>query len=115
HVSLVHVHDAEAGRLRPGHFHDGDGAGGPGGLVALHHLGVVHLVDVVAGQDHHILRVIQVDEPDVLIDGVGGALVPGAALAAHIGRQDVDAAGGAVQVPGHAAADVAVQLQGPVL
>ena len=83
--------------------------------MPLHHLGVVHFIDVIAGEDHHILRVIQVDEPDVLVDGVGGALVPGAALAAHIGRQDVDAAGGAVQVPGHAAADVAVQLQGAVL
>ena len=54
-------------------------------------------------------------EADILIDGVGRALVPGAALAAHVGRQDMHAAGGAVQIPGLAAADVAVEFQGAVL
>ena len=70
---------------------------------------------MVAGEDHHIVGIIEVDEADVLVDGVGRALVPGAALAAHVGGQDVDAAGGAVQVPGLAAADVAVELQGAIL
>ena len=83
--------------------------------MAGQHVGVVHLVDMVAGEDDHILRVVHINEAQVLVNGVGGALVPGAALGALVGRQDVDAAGGAVQVPGLAAADIAVQLQGAVL
>ena len=83
--------------------------------MALHHVGVVHFIDMVAGEDDHILGVVQVDEADVLVDGVGRTLVPGAALAALIGGQDVDAAGAAVQVPRLAAADVAVQFQRAIL
>ena len=83
--------------------------------MAGQHVGIVHLVDVVAGEDDHVLGVVHIDEAQVLIDGVGGALVPGAALGALVGGQDMDAAGGAVQVPGLAAADIAVQLQGAVL
>ena len=71
---------------------------------------------MVAGQDDHVLGVVQVQEADVLIDGVGGAFIPGALVALpHVGGQDMDAAVGAVQVPGLAVAQVAVQLQGTVL
>ena len=115
-VVLVHVHDAEAGGLLQSDLQHGDGAGRLGLLVEVHHVGVVHLIDMVAGQDDHVLGVIQVQEPDVLIDGVGRALIPGALVAlTHVGGQNVHAAVGAVQVPGLAGADVAVQLQGTVL
>ena len=70
---------------------------------------------MVAGENDHIVRIIQVDKADVLIDGVGSTLVPGTALAAHVGGQDVDAAGGSVQIPGLTAADVAVEFQRAVL
>lgn len=69
---LVHGHDAEAAGLGPGDLHHGNGAGGPGILVMLEHPGIVHLIDVVAGQHRHILRVVQVHKADVLINGVGG-------------------------------------------
>ena len=115
-VVLVHVHDAEAGGLLHGDLQHGDGAGRPRFLVQVDHVGVVHLVDMVAGQDDHIFRVIQVQKADVLIDGVGGALVPGALVPlTHVGGEDMYAAVGPVQVPGLAVAQVAVQLQGPVL
>ena len=115
HILPIHRHDAEAAGLLPGDLHNGNGAGGVRFLVTAEHFGIIHLIDVVTGEDHHILRLILVDEADVLIDGVGGALVPGAALAAHIGRQDVNTAAAAVQIPGLAGADVAVQFHGPVL
>ena len=112
----VGVQDAEAGGLLQGHVPHSDGAGRTVLLMIIHHLGVVHLIDVVAGEDDHILRVEPVDEVDVLIDGVGGALVPALLLVvALIGGQHLGAAMGLVQVPGLAVADVFVQLQGLIL
>ena len=85
-------------------------------LVVVQHLVVVHLVNVVAGEDEDIFRVVHVDEVDVLIDGVRGALVPGALLAgAQIGGQHMDAAVRFVQVPGLAVAQIGVELHGAVL
>ncbi len=52
---------------------------------------VVHLVDMVAGQDHHVVRAGALDDVDVLVNGVGRAGIPlifGDALA---GGQDVEA------------------------
>ena len=45
-------------------------------LVEAQHLRVVHLVDVIAGQDDHVPRVLAHDRVEVLVDGVGGAQVP---------------------------------------
>ena len=71
---------------------------------------------MVTGEDHHILRVITLDEVDVLIDGVGSALVPAALLVVTlVGGQYLGAAVGLVQAPGLAVADVLVQLQGLIL
>ena len=81
-----------------------------------HHIGVVHLVDVVAGEDDHIVRVKALDEVDVLVDGVGSALVPaGLLVMALVGGQHLGAAVGLVQAPGLAVADILVQLQGLIL
>ena len=84
--------------------------------VLAQHVGIVHLIDVVTGEYEHVFRVIVLDEADVLIDGVGRAGEPGAFLArALVGRQDENAAVGAVEVVGLAAAYVAVELERPVL
>ena len=83
--------------------------------MELEHLVVIHFVDVVPAQHGHILGIIAVHKGDVLIDGVGGALVPGLGFRLGVGREDVRAAPVAVQVPGLAVADVVVQLQGLVL
>ena len=53
------------------------------------HLAVVHFVDVVAGEDEHVLRLLGADGVDVLVDGVGRAHVPVGADALH-GRQDLN-------------------------
>ena len=114
-IPVIYIHNAEAACLLPGDLHNGDGTVGPGLLMAAEHPGVVHFIDMVAGEDGHIVRVIQVYEADILIDGIGGALVPPGPGIALIGGQDMYAAVHAVQLPGLAAADVAVQLQGTVL
>ena len=49
---VVDRHDAELPGLRPGHRQAGDGQVGPVVAVEVDHPRVVHLVDVVAGQDH---------------------------------------------------------------
>jgi hypothetical protein len=53
------------------------------------HQRVVHLVDVVAGEDEDMLRLLGADGVDVLEHGVGGALVPGLGDALH-GRENLD-------------------------
>ena len=62
------------------------------------HLVVIHLVDVVAGEDHHILRVI-----------------PLAALGFHVRRKHKHAAVEQIQAPRLTRADVAVELQRLIL
>ena len=44
---------------------------------------------MVAGEDEDVLRLFGADGVDVLVDGVGGALVPGLGDALH-GREDLD-------------------------
>ena len=86
----------------------------PESLCCSQHQPVVHLVDVVAGEDQHVLGLLGADGVDVLVDGVGGAQVPVLAHPLH-GRQDLDEL---AQVAGHdvpALADVAVQRQRLVL
>ena len=55
-------------------------------VVLLEHEGVVHLVDVVAGEDEDVLGLLGADGVDVLVDGVGGAGVPVFADALHGGK-----------------------------
>ena len=115
-IVFVHVHDAKTGGLLHGDFQHGDGTRGAHLLVMLHHFGVVHFVDVVAGQNDHIFRVVHIQKTDVLVDGIGCALVPGALVPlAHIGGEDMYAAVGSVKIPRLAGADIAIELQRTVL
>ena len=82
--------------------------------MLVEHQPVVHLVDVIAREDQHVLGLLGADRVNVLVDGVGGAQVPVLAHPLH-GRQDLDEL---AQVAGHdvpALADVAVQRQRLVL
>ena len=103
------VHDAEAGSLGERNIEHRDGRVRAGLLVLAEHLVVVHLVDVVAGQDENIFRIIIRDKRDILINCVRRTLVPLRSLAALIRRQDADAAAQAVEIPRLARADVGVE------
>ena len=46
----------------------------------------VHAVDVIAAEDRHHVRVGLLHQVDVLVDGVGRALIPGLSGRAHLGR-----------------------------
>ena len=110
------IEDAHAGGLFHGDLLHGDGERRIFFQMLLEHLGVVHLVNVVAGEDQDVLGIIVLDEAEVLVDRVGGAGEPGALFPrAEVGRQDIDAAVGGIQIPGLAVADVAVELKGSVL
>ena len=114
-VILIGDHQAEAGCLAPWHLHDGDGELCVLLLMEAQEVRVILLADLVAGQDDDILGVIAVNEGQVLIDGVGRALVPVRAGGLLVRRQNVNTAVQAVKVPRLAVADVLVQDEGLIL
>ena len=114
-VVLVDVHDAEGGGLRLRDLDARDRHVGAFAHVLVQHLLVVHLVDVVAGQDDQVFRRIALDDVEVLVDRVGGAGVPAVLGDALARRQDVEAfvALLAQEIP--AAVEMADQAVGLVL
>ena len=44
--------------------------------VVRQHAAVVHLVDVIAGENDHVRGLLAPDRINILVDGVGGAHVP---------------------------------------
>ena len=90
HVILIDGHDSESARFGPRHFYASNRDIGTGrNMLAQHHL-VVHLVDVIAGEDHHVLRRITLDDVDILKNGVRGSFVPESLGDALRRRQDVE-------------------------
>ena len=88
--------------------------GGDGAVCALfdvgaQHLAVIHLIDMVAREDQHVIRIVHLDEVQVLIDGVRGAFVPCRLRLLLIRRQDVYAAEVPVKIPRLAVAYVLVE------
>jgi hypothetical protein len=57
--------------------------------VEVHHLLDVHPVDVIGTEDDDVVRGVLLDQIDVLVHGVGGALEPGLAVA-HLRRHHGD-------------------------
>jgi len=106
-------HAEAAGGLGGIHLDDGDGDIGAGGDVLIEHLLVIHLVDVVAGKNEDEIGAFAADGINILVDGVGGALIPGL-RDAHLRRQHLN------EIPqSHkrrpAAPDVAIQAESLVL
>ena len=109
-VAVIHREDPHPGRLREGHAPDGDGHVRALPAMGGHERRVVHLVDVVAGEDEDVVRVVVLDDVEVLEDGVGGAAVPlGDPAAGDVGLEHLHAAPVPVEVPRAAQADVVVQ------
>ena len=74
------------------------------------HRAVVHLVDVVAGQDQHMGGVVHADDVEVLEHRVRGAHIPGQFIDALLGGQQFDEF--AHRHPGVAPAELYVADQG---
>src|SRR5262245_38064535 len=49
---------------------------GSGGDMKIQQLTVIHLVNVIAAKDQNVIRVFALDRIDVLINGIGGTLIP---------------------------------------
>ena len=112
---VVDEHQTEARSLLPRNFEGSDGAVGVLFFVIGEHLGVVHLVDVVAGENKNIFGRVAVDEVDVLIYGVCGVLVPLGALYLLIGGENMHAAVLSVEIPRLTVADIVVELKRLIL
>ena len=115
-VVLVEREDAHARRLRERHPADRDGHVGPLAPMGGHERLVVHLVDVVAGQDDDRVRVVVLDDVEVAQHRVRRAAVPLRHPAARDVRlEQLHAAAVAVEVPRAAEADVVVERARVVL
>ena len=110
----VHLHDAESRS-----FAGDDRNGGQGHVcalvdVVLHQLLKIHLVELIAAQDEHVVVIVGIDVVHGLAHGVGGALVPLAAGGGLLGGQHVDEARAeAIELVG--VGDVRVERGGVVL
>ena len=113
-LGLVHRDDAEALAVLDRHFDRGQRDLRPHVLMEAEHLLVIHLVDVVAREHDDVARVLADDRIQVLVDGVGGALIPVLADAL-LRRQDLDELAELLRHHGPALADVAVERERLVL
>jgi len=101
------------GGLWYGNLDNADGNIGAGVHVLIKHLGVIHLVDVIAGEDENELGPLATDGVDVLVHGVGRALIP-LLRDAHLRGKDFDVIAEAGERR-PARANVTVQTEGLVL
>src|ERR1700756_2483786 len=87
---LIHFdHPELLGGLLHGNLDNSDGYIGSGVHMLIEHLGVIHLVDVIAGENENEFRSFAADGINVLIYGVSGALVP-LLRDAHLRRKNFD-------------------------
>ena len=113
---LVEREDAHPGRLGERHAADGDRHVGPVAAVGRDERLVVHLVDVVAGEDEDGVAGVVLDDVDVAQHRVGRAAVPlRDAAARDVRLEQLHAAAVAVEVPRPAQADVVVERARVVL
>ena len=115
-IGVVKGEDAHARRIGERDPPDGDRHVRPVAPVGRHERLVIHLVDVVAGEDHDVSRTLVLEDVHVAQHGVRGAAVPlGHPAAGDVRLEQLDATAIAVQVPGPAEADVIVQRARVVL
>ena len=87
---LVGFDNAELfGGFGSGDFNGGHGNIGAGFDVLFEHFRVIHLVNMVAGEDEDELGALAANRVDVLVHGVGRALVPLLGHA-HLRRENLD-------------------------
>ena len=81
--------------------------------MLLEHLQVIHFVNVIAGKNENEIRLFGADGINVLVDGVGGSLIP-VLRNAHLRGEDFDEFAVAHE-RGPAAAHVAIEAERFVL
>ena len=86
----VNGHHTKGSGLFAWHFNAAHGAACAALHVVFEHQRVIHLVDVVAGQHHHVLGLAALDDVQVLIDRIGRAAVPVLLVHPLLGGQQVD-------------------------
>ena len=116
-VGVVEGEDAHPRRIRQRDAPDRDRHVGPVAAMRGHERLVVHLVDVVAGEDDdRVGRGVVLEDVHVAQDRVGRAAVPlGDAAAGDVRLEELDAAVVAVQVPRPPEPDVVVERARVVL
>ena len=83
--------------------------------MCLEHCSVIHLVDVVTGENNEIFRVVVVDKAHVLIDCVCSSLVPGRTACRLIRRKDIRAGVITVEVPRMSVSDISIESERLIL
>ncbi len=111
----VHRHHPEGACLIPRHLDTGHRDPGPHVDVIEQHGGVIHLVDVIPRQHHHIPGAVIANDVQVLVDRIGGAAIPGDLVHPLLGGQQVDEFVHLVAQKGPAGLQVAQQAVGFVL
>ena len=86
---LVDFHDAVGAGLRPGHLNAGYRQGLAAGNMIQKQLGIIHLVDMIPGQNQNILLLMIPDNVQILINGISGAPVPVHLVHALLRRQQI--------------------------
>ena len=114
-VRLIRDHDAETACFLHGNRHDGDGDIRLIGFVIIQHDLIIHLVDMVAGKNKDIVRIIGVNEFDILENSICGTAVPVASPCTLIRSQQSYTADIAVQIPRNTDADMRVKAQRLIL
>ena len=115
-VGLVEGQDAHPARLGQRDAADRDGHVRAMPAMGGHERRVVHLVDVVAGEDQHDVRGVVLDDVEVAQDRVGRAAIPlRDASPGDVRLEQLDPAPVAVQVPRPAQPDVVVERPRVVL
>ena len=114
-VAVVCDNHAEAARFLDGNRHRSNGDIGVIGFVIIQHHFVIHLIDVIAGKDEHVVRIVGFHIFQVLIDGIGGSRIPVTAFASLIRRKNRNASHIPVQIPRNADPDMSIQTKRLIL
>ena len=107
---FVRIHDAETACFFERHLNYGDRCVGVLCLMLGKHLGIVHLVDMVAGKDKEVFRRVGINKVDILGNRVCCSAVNiqiGVSLLT--GRKYIDTAVFCVQTPAASGCNVTVQ------
>jgi hypothetical protein len=89
-VGGIDMHDPKTAGLAARNLETADGDVGALLDMLLQHGFEIHFVNVIAGQDDDITRIVTFDNVDILEDGIGGAEVPFVVGDALARRQDIE-------------------------